>query len=256
MSDKIDYTHLGRELAEYCEKFAVPLEHVFEILNDQKVVPMIRGKGTEWSGYSILQKQLNVREWSIEKLNLNAQPDAGDEDISVTHRRTGVILKVECKNAVRGSMSTGIRARICPEPHFKVKCHRSRSNIKLAGTSNDRYAADQFDVILTNPSNALFQGRTIGDELELLHDGDTLHMAMSHYACSAEEGLIKKAGRDWRFVFPKDIAQGGFVPRTPYVKMENDPNWYPIDKLQDRLLKVVAERDLERKKHRLDSRRR
>jgi hypothetical protein len=255
MSDRIDYARLGEELAEYCGKYGVPLEHIFEILNDQKVVPMIRGKGTEWSGYSILQKQLNFREWSIEKLNLNAQPDAGDEDISVTHKRTGVILKVECKSAVRGSMSTGIRSRVCPVPHFKVKCHRSRSNIKLAGTSNDRYSADHFDVILTNPINALFQPRTIGDKLELLHDQETLQTALDHYACSTGEELVGKASRDWRFVFPKDIAESGFVPRTPYVTMQEDPNWRPIEKLEELLLKLAAEKELVRKKHRTEYRR-
>ena len=73
------------------------MEYVFDILNDQKVVPMIRGKATEYNAFIVIEQHLSKSEWSVQKLNLNAQTNSGDEDISITHRRTGIVLKVESK---------------------------------------------------------------------------------------------------------------------------------------------------------------
>src|SRR5215210_7283132 len=137
---------LANELLKYSKKFNISLDYLFAILEDQKVTPMIRGKAMEYNAFLLLDAGLPKAVWSVQKLNLNAQPGAYDEDISITHRRTGVILKVESKSAVRGSISAGARSRIMNEAHFKVKSHRSRSNIKLAGTSNDRYSVDSFDI--------------------------------------------------------------------------------------------------------------
>ena len=129
MNDK-ELIILSTKILEYCNKFDIPLEYLFEILEDQKVTPMIRGKAMEYNAFLLLDTQLPKNIWSVQKLNLNAQPGTYDEDITITHRRTGIILKVESKSAVRGSLSDGKRARLIKEPHFKVKCHRSRSNIK------------------------------------------------------------------------------------------------------------------------------
>lgn len=246
---------LGKRLIEYCEKFFIPLEYVFEILDDQKVVPMIRGKATEYNGYMAVTDNLSPREWAVQKLNLNAQPGTDDEDISITHKRSGLILKAECKNAVRGSMKSGARARVCNVPHFHVKCHRSRSNIRLAGTSNDRYSIDTFDVILCNVSNALFQGRTVGAELEVLHEKNVIIMVQAYYGVSTDSELIERAYHDWRFAFPEEIGEGGFIPRTPVVRLDNDPHWRPLQHLDAELTKLVKKRAGEKGSSRKGSRR-
>ena len=158
------------DIMRYCREYNIPTEYFLEILNDQKVLPMIRGKASEYTSYLAIKDILPETEWVVNKLNLNAQTNIDDQDISITHRRTGKLLKIETKNAVRGSFTSGIRARICREPHFKVKCHRSRSNISLVGTTNDQYSEDCFDVVIANISNAIIQGNTIGNRLELLHN--------------------------------------------------------------------------------------
>jgi len=225
MQNKLDIQTLGQRLVDYCHQYSIPLEFFFEIINDQKVLPMLRGKGMEYLAFLLLQQHLNPSEWIIQKLNLSPQPGSPDQDIGITHRRTGRILTAESKSAVRGSMSSGIRARDHKIPHFKVKCHRSRSNIKLAGTSNDRYSVDAFDILLSNPSNALYAGKTIGEELELLADPQLIEIAFAHYGVATTQELIEAANNDWRFVFPSEIAdQGGFIPRTPVVFLANDPH--------------------------------
>jgi hypothetical protein len=225
-----------------CKKFNIPHEFLFDILEDQKVTPMIRGKAMEYNAFLLLEKILPRSTWSVQKLNLNAQTGSYDEDVSITHRRTGVILKIESKSTVRGSMSDGKRSRNLKVPHFLVKSHRSRSNIKLAGTSNDRYSVDSFDILITNTSNAIFEGNTVGEYLEVLHDSDLKLLLFEFYAVKTDEDLISSCEKDWRFCIPKDIAIDGFIPRTPYVKLENDSNWQSLATIEDRLLEVVEEK--------------
>lgn len=102
---------LLEELKQYCKDFNVPIEYVFEILRDQKVIPMIRGKATEYNAYLYLRNNLNTHDWDVSKLNLNAQNDEYDEDVSITHRHSGIRLKIECKNACRGSFKDGKRTK-------------------------------------------------------------------------------------------------------------------------------------------------
>lgn len=233
---------LADDVLRYCKKFNVPLDFLFEILEDQKVTPMIRGKAMEYNAFLLLDRLLPKAIWSVQKLNLNAQTGLHDEDISITHRRTGIILKVESKSAVRGSISTGKRSRILREPHFNVKCHRSRSNIKLAGTSNDRYSVDSFDILVTNTSNAIFEGNTVSEDLEVIHDEQLRTMLFDYYHVGTDEELKSACENDWRYCIPTDIAVDGFIPRTPYVRLHNDSNWQPLDQIEDRLLEVVEEK--------------
>lgn len=233
---------LTDDLLKYCKKFNIPLDYLFAILEDQKVTPMIRGKAMEYNAFLLLEADLPKTVWSVQKLNLNAQPGVYDEDISITHRRTGVILKVESKSAVRGSMSSGARSRIMNEPHFKVKSHRSRSNIKLAGTSNDRYSVDSFDILITNTSNAVFESNTVGEFLEIINNEELKQKLYAFYEVKNDIDLIAKCENDWRFCIPKDIAIDGYIPRTPYVRLNNDENWKPIAEIEQRLLKVVDEK--------------
>jgi len=240
--------HLAETLLSYCKKFNVPLDYLFEILEDQKVTPMIRGKAMEYNAFLLLEASLPKAVWSVQKLNLNAQTGTHDEDISITHRRTGVILKVESKSAVRGSISNGARSRILRVPHFNVKSHRSRSNISLAGTSNDRYSVDSFDVLITNTSNAIFEGNTVGEHLEVVHNEVLKQMLYEHYEVDNDIDLIIKCENDWRFCIPSDIAEDGFIPRTPYVKLDEDENWKSISEIEGKLLQVVEEKHKPRTK--------
>ncbi len=124
-----------RRVSEYCDSYHIPRENLLDILEDQKVLPMIRGKATEYIGASILRQALDPRDWLVEKLNLNPQPGSADEDLSITFRRTGTRLRAETKNAVRASFK--LKSRNLQIPHFAVKCHKSRSH--LSRTTNDRY---------------------------------------------------------------------------------------------------------------------
>jgi len=231
----------GVKIVSYCDKFDVPLDFLFQILEDQKVTPMIRGKAMEYNAFLFLKKLLSPNVWDVAKLNLNPQPGVDDEDISITHRKTGIRLKAESKSAVRGSMTDGIRGRILKDiPHFNVKCHRSRSNKSLA--TNDAYAADSFDVLITNPQNAIYKKGTVGEDFEMVGGQNLMEILAAFYAVTSDEDLVKACYSDWRFCIPTDIAVNNFIPRAPYVRLKDDPIWKPLNLVEARLNELVQNR--------------
>jgi len=235
-----EINEIGQELLNYCNKFKVPVEHIFEILNDQKVVPMIRGKATEYNVFNILKNLLNSNEWSVDKLNLNPNPNTYDEDISITHKRTGTIVKAECKNAVRGSMKHSLKASI-KEIHCTIKCHKSRSNTKKLDTGNDKYLVDDFDLIISNISNSIIKGASLDDNFELIDNKyDIIDKLSKHYNTSKDfQSLFDATSNDWRFVVTEDIGKNGFIPRTPTLQLVNDLSWKIIDYIEESLFEIV-----------------
>lgn len=223
------------QLNDYCYKYKIPKEYLFDILEDQKVVPMIRGKATEYQVYVILKEILNPHEWVVSKLNINAQNGMHDEDVTITHQRTGVIIKVECKNATRGSMKMSSRSAI-RVPKCTIKCHKSRSDLSKAQTTNDRYLVGDFDIVISNMSNAVIAGATYSEHFELIPDQNMINILANYYNCEPEyQAIFDSAFNDWRFAFATDIAENGVIPRTPIVLLENDPVWKPIDRITEHL---------------------
>ena len=82
----LELEELGDRVREYCNKYQVPFNYLFDILEDQKVIPMIRGKANEYNVYLFLDDLLPKNTWSVQKLNLNPQQGSSDEDISITNK--------------------------------------------------------------------------------------------------------------------------------------------------------------------------
>ncbi len=227
-----------RGITDYCRTYNIPRESLLDILEDQKVLPMIRGKATEYVGAAFLKQTLNPREWIVEKLNLNPQSGTIDEDVSVTFRRTGDRFKAETKNAVRGSFK--LKARNRPSPHFTVKCHKSRSHLKRQHSSNDRYLVGEFDLLLCNVSNALFKGKSMEAGLPLIEDEQAIQWLKAFYGVGGDDELRRRAYDDWRLCLPRSIAdEDGVIPRTPVVFLENDPHWFRADELTGNLRSLI-----------------
>lgn len=238
--------NLERDWINYCTKYFIPQDYLFEILEDSKVVPMIRGKATEYNAYLFLKEHLNPMDFDVQKLNLNPQPNTTDEDVSITHRMTGIRLMVEVKNACRGDFNDGKRSKVMKGiPHFKVKCHKSRSNIEKADSTNDRYLLGEFDLLVANPLNAIYEGATFTRSLQFIDDR-LIQILKDYYKVSTRRELEVACNQDWRFAFPEDIAEdcNGImaIPRTPYVALSGDPHWFGIDQLAHRLEEKAIEK--------------
>ena len=225
-------------IQQYCVTYNIPRENLLDILEDQKVLPMIRGKATEYIATAFLRQVLDPRDWVVTKLNLNAQTSQQDQDISLTFRRTGTQMHAEAKNAVRGSFR--LQGRNRPQPFFTVKCHKSRSNLKLQSTTNDRYLVGEFDLLLCNVSNAIFAGKSLDLGLHLIRDKAGIAWLREHYGVSTDEELIRAAYDDWRLCLPVSIAdEDGVIPRQPVVYMNDDPNWFGSDRLAPNLRSLL-----------------
>lgn len=243
---------LGKQILDYCEAYKIPKEYLYDILIDQKVVPMIRGKATEYSTLLLLQRILNPREWVVAKLNLNAQTGTHDEDVTVTHQRTGIIIKVECKNASRGSFKYSSRTKYPNKAFCTIKCHKSRSDLKKADTTNDRYLPGDFDIVISNLSNAVIAGATYTKDFELVDNPDVIRKLADYYHCQQTyDDIFNAAYNDWRFAFQSDILdeQGLAVQRTPVVLLEDYSVWHRIEEL-DAYLSAYVREHLERRRAR------
>ena len=142
-----------KSIEEYCDRFNIPIQYLVEIISNQKVLPMIRGKAVEFVVFGILKKTLKKKIWTVEKENLNPQPNSPDQDVLIIHNKSKSKIIVECKSAVRNSFRLSTKNRNFP--HFKVKCHRSRSY--MGKSTNDRYLETDFDVVVSNVSNSILQ---------------------------------------------------------------------------------------------------
>lgn len=120
-------------------------------------------------------------------------------------------------------------------PHFQVKCHRSRSNTKKE--TNDRYLVTDFDLLVSNPLNAILKSNHQGPGLPLREASDDIAWLHGFYGTTGEDDLRTKAANDWRLCFPTDLDQGdGTIPRTPKVVMEDElDSWFTPDELAQRL---------------------
>ena len=100
--------------------------------------------------------------------------------------------------------------------------------------------ADEFDLIICNISNALFKGKSMRPELELIETKEAVSWLKDFYKVETDTDLIRKAYDDWMFCFPESIAQtDGSIPRTPTVKVEEDENWFRISELENKLLEQI-----------------
>lgn len=222
-----------RGIEEFCKKFSIPNTYFLDIISDLKVVPMIRGKGFEYQVCDLLEKKLDPKKWKVTKFNTNPQKNSTDADLVAKHLPSGTEVILECKTAVRGSFK--MSGRLCKKPHFRVKCHKSRSNNERSYT-NDRYFVDEFDIVISTPANA-FIGK--GD-FQLLNKDDVVDFLNSKYSSIDWEEVIPVLSNDIRSVLTTSIAEAdNTVPRSPIVEMESDPNWVTFDRIEDLLMAVV-----------------
>jgi hypothetical protein len=222
------------EIKAYCKKYDVPPEYLIRIIDDPKVVPMIRGKAVEFNVYLFLKQKLPSKTWQVEKRDMNAQPGHPDQDVLATHLPTKTTLTVECKSAVRNSFRLSSRNE--REPHFQVKCHRSRSY--MGKPTNDRYLVGDFDVVVTNPSNAFILEGT-EEDFAVTHDKEKLEALAKLYGSMDPDDILTKSYADWFFAVPEDIAVRGVVPRTPVVRLFKDPNWGRVQEAENMLLRAL-----------------
>jgi hypothetical protein len=174
------------KIKQYCLKYDIPLSYLAEILNEPKVIPMVRGKAFEFSALLRLQQILPTTEWIVDKPAVNAQFGLHDVDIRVIHKPTRKIIRVECKLAGKGNF----RLQKDGSAAIKVKCMRFRTlgTAKVAELSkkigiseallsvhNDQYLPTDFDAVITSIGNAFYETNDETDAYEWQPSKEGIH---------------------------------------------------------------------------------
>ena len=134
------------------------------------------------------------------------------------------------------------------EVHCSIKCHKSRSDLSKAKTTNDRYLVGDFDILVSNLSNAVIAGATFTEQFRLIdNEGLILKLAEYYNVSPTYQNLFDVTFDDWRCARSSEIAVAGVIPRTPIVMLENDPIWKSLDNIEELLLEIVQERVRDRK---------
>lgn len=154
-------------IEKFCEFYNIPLEYLADVLQEPKVIPMIRGKAFEFSAMLALQRTLPKNEFKVTKTPMNAQFTSHDEDISVYHIPTNTNISVECKLAAKGRFK-----KLKSEYQIRVKCMRSRTVGKSVADKmeqiyeipaatflihSDQYLPSDFDIVITSIGNAFYE---------------------------------------------------------------------------------------------------
>ncbi len=157
-----------QKIEAYCEKYDIPILFLAETLYEPKVIPMIRGKAFEYSVINILDKVLPSNEWRVSKSTPTEELAYHDTDIRIFHKRTGKVLRVECKLAKK----EGHRFYKDGHSEIRVKCMRSRTlgdakvrelapklgiQEQVLKVHNDQYLPADFDIIITSIGNAFYR---------------------------------------------------------------------------------------------------
>lgn len=157
-----------QKVEKYCDKYNIPLLYLAEILYESAVVPMVRGKAFEYSVLEVLQTILPRNEWKVSKANIGDETNFHDTDTKVLHKRTGKMLRAECKLALKEGY------RLLPDGHseIRVKCMRSRTlgsakvkelspklgiEEEVLSIHNDQYLPADFDVVVTSIGNTFYR---------------------------------------------------------------------------------------------------
>lgn len=156
------------KIQAYCKKYNIPIEFLPDVINEPKVIPMIRGKAYEFSVAIILEDMLNDKEWEISKPYMNAQTGLHDIDLQIKHCATGKTISLECKLAAKGRFKKVSNSRY----KINVKCMRSRTLGKtmveeiapkigvpasVLAVHNDQYRFKDFDFVITSIGNAFYE---------------------------------------------------------------------------------------------------
>lgn len=254
------------KVIQYCIKYDIPISHLAEILNDPKVIPMVRGKAFEFSVLSRLQQILPTDEWIVDKPSVNAQFGIHDVDIRVIHKATRKTIRVECKLAGKGNF----RLQKDGSATIKVKCMRSRTlgtakvvelskkmNISetLLSVHNDQYLPTDFDIVITSIGNAFYttnedtddyewnpsnSGLQFLEQLAQFYDEPITHLQEfayhTMYIADASNLAISTTNQHTcTRTKCVDKQNCGFIPNYPIIHFAKNAffptkNWYHIDK--------------------------
>ena len=260
--EEIENTKKPDKLRDFCQRYDLEIDYLADILNDPKVIPMIRGKSFEFTVKEYLSTILPPK-YKIINPRLNAQTGLHDIDVASINNTNFKQYSIECKLASKGSFRLNKKGN----PYLKVKCMRSRtlgdeaallrSKVKsipfeLLKVHNDQYTAKDFDFVVTSIANAFYQTDDKGlfywfpNEAETLflkqigieskeQAFQTIYVAKSQSLAANEMNQIKCTRKKCQ------ENNCNFIPNYPIIYFDRDsgqvlPPWFSLNKIEEFLI--------------------
>ena len=252
------------EIESYCEDHGIDFESLLKIINEPKVVPMIRGIGFEYVVEKDLKKKFNKsKRFEIKKPIINAQLGTPDVDIEIFDNTKEKSIKLECKLSKNGSFSA--ESRLTKNPHCKIKVMRSRTlgekNIQIVAKNEgigedvlkqhrDSYIFTHFDFVITNIRNAFY--KTIDGKFQYSPSEEEESFLKSFFKTKCSQKINKLLINNHYFIESKFlIAKGNnikctkrdctnkddciFIPNYPIFDLNQSTKWKPLSDLENYL---------------------
>jgi hypothetical protein len=255
-----------KQLKEFCNTHGLDFNSLPMILNEPKVVPMIRGIGYEYVIISFLQKLFkNDKNFIVRKTIVNSQLTVKGSDAEIFNKKKNLIVRLECKLASNGSFN--LKTRGIDYPHSKIKIMRSRtlgeemikrvsqngeSTITELRAHKDSYLPNGFDFVITNLRNAfyittekdLFKFQPTDEQWNFLetffNSKDKLEIdhqiKHTHFYIKSENLTPKFSHAPCNRRECPNPTTCNFIPNYSIFKMSNPMNWKNLKDIREDLI--------------------
>lgn len=258
---QIENIQTPNKLRDFCQRYDLEIDYLADILNDPKVIPMIRGKSFEFTVKEYLSDILS-KNYQVTNPRLNAQTGLHDIDVAIINITNSKQYSIECKLASKGSFRLNQKGN----PYLKVKCMRSRTlgdeaallrskakdiPFEFLKIHNDQYTANDFDFVVTSIANAFYQT----DEKGLFYwfpDNTEASFLKQIGIESQEQAFPTMYVAESRFLAANEVNQikctrkkcqennCNFIPNYPIIYFDRDsgkvlPPWFPLVTIEDLL---------------------
>ena len=260
-NDNLDWIE---DLQELCDEQNMEIDSIPLVIDNPKVMPMVRGHAFEFALTRLLETSL-PKQYKVSNPYMNAQLGLHDIDVKIEEVKTGGKWSAECKLSSKGSFKYRKHPTLGKIPSFQVKCMRSRTytekkakevapkigvDWKELVVHNDQYRSADFDIVASSLANAFYitddDGHFAyspgdidkGKGKEYLdHFGINQKQCFETVVFARSEDIIPKNTPDFscrrKVCYDPDC---GFVPNYPTVWLKEDrlgvePPWVLIDEL-------------------------
>jgi hypothetical protein len=243
----------------YCKNHGLDFYTLPLLLNEPKLVPMIRGIGFEYIIQNFLEslsKSYN-NQFEVLKPNINAQFNMGDIDIEIYDQKNNKRYRCECKLAKNSSFKKLENETFC---YIKIMRSRTLGDEKIRETSinenipldhvaahKDSYLINKFDFVITNLRNVFYR-TTQNNIFKFNPNEEELDFLKEFYGLSSYEEIDNFLLNTHFYIKSKDLIPKNndfkctrrncsmpnecyFVPNYPKFLFNENNKWKKLDNI-------------------------
>ena len=247
------------KLKKICTSYDIEFENLSDIINDPKLMPMLRGKSFEYTALRALEKIL-PKNFIIEQPKSNSQLGMHDIDIQVTTPDKKQ-HSCECKLGAKGKFKFDAKNE---QYVLEIKCMQSRTkgeeivkkmapkigvSVQQLEVHNDQYRKQDFDYVITTIGNNFYTTNK-EDGMYIFNPNEIQKKFLSRFNCKTQQEAFNLIF----FAKSKDLTINkennivcrrkkctdkyncNFIPNYPRMIFQNnnikpDFPWFPINEI-------------------------